>query len=216
MVGHGASLGIHYITIRVLPAPRRNTMTIQELFVASNQALAKSVASIGVDQWELAMPAAVSYTPSTLKQAVAYHTYDDAWVPSVLAGKTIADVGNDFEYLLTADSDIAERYQTFNLQASEAVQRFTSLEEIVHVSYGDFPARDYLQHVISFRAFRAYDIAKLIGADTIMPDDLVAALMSEFTPVIETYRQMGVFPPAVKVSEEASLQTKLLAMVGRD
>jgi hypothetical protein len=43
----------------------------------------------------------------------------------------------------------------------------------------------------------------------------VQGLWDEFTPVIDGYRQMGVFPPALQVSEDADLQTKLLALVGR-
>ena len=69
---------------------------------------------------------------------------------------------------------------------------------------------------MSVRAFWPYDIAKLIGADTAMADDFVHALMDEFSPVIEGYRQMGLFPPAIDVASDASPQTKLLAMVGRE
>ncbi len=66
------------------------------------------------------------------------------------------------------------------------------------------------------RAFWSYDIAKLIGADFTLADDFVQALTEEFTPVVESYRQLGLFPPEVKVASDASPQTKLLAMVGRD
>jgi hypothetical protein len=48
-----------------------------------------------------------------------------------------------------------------------------------------------------------------------MADDFVQALMAEYEPVIEGYRQMGVFPAAIEVSNDASPQAKLLAMVGR-
>lgn len=190
-------------------------MTIQQLFVQSNQALLRSIQQIEDHQWDLEMPAGTSSKPTTLKQAVQYHAYDDAWVPDVLAGKTIAEVGDVYEFLLTSD-DVKAEYEKYNQRASEAVQDFDDLERITHLSYGDFPARDYLQHIISFRAFRSYDIAKLIGADTTMSDEFIQALLDEFSPVIEGYRQMGVFPPARDVPADASPQTKLLAMVGRD
>jgi len=48
-----------------------------------------------------------------------------------------------------------------------------------------------------------------------MADDFVQALMDEFSSVVEGYRQRGLFPPAIEVSDDASPQTKLLAMVGR-
>ncbi len=189
-------------------------MTIQELFIRSNQALQKSVAQITNDQWELAMPPGTSSKPATLQEAVRYHTYDDAWVPDVLAGKTKDEVGDVYEHLRN-EGDIQANFREYNARAIDAVRGFTDLERTTHLSYGDFPARDYLQHIISFRAFRSYDIAKLIGADTTMAPEFVQALLDEFTPVIEGYRQMGVFPPALEVPDDASPQTKLLAMVGR-
>lgn len=190
-------------------------MTIQELFVTSNDALQKVVDQIADNQWGLSLAPGTSSKPTTLKQAVQYHAYDDAWVPDVLAGKTKEAVGDIYDYLLT-DDNVKANYHKQNQIASHAVQAFSELDRVTHLSYGDFPARDYLQHIISFRAFRSYDLAKLIGADTTMADDFVEALLAEFSPVVEAYRQMGVFPPARDVSEDASPQTKLLAMVGRD
>jgi uncharacterized protein (TIGR03086 family) len=190
-------------------------MTIQELFIASNEALRTVIDQISDDQWELDMPQGTSSKPTTLKDAVRYHTYDDAWVPDVLAGKTAEEVGDVYDSLLTND-DVAQEYDTHNERAIEAVRGFTDLDRVTHLSYGDFPAREYLQHIVSFRAFRSYDIAKLIGADTKMDGDFVEALVEEFTPVIESYRQMGVFPPALEAPANADPQTRLLAMVGRE
>lgn len=190
-------------------------MTIQELFIVSNQALLAAVLQIKDSQWDLDMPKGTSSKPTKLRQAVQYHTYDDAWVPNVLAGKTKEEVGNQYEHLLNAD-DVKTNYQKYNERASAAVKDFQNLDQTTHLSYGDFPAREYLQHIISFRAFRSYDIAKLIGANTIMTDDFIQALRDEFSPVIESYRQMGVFPSAIDVADDASPQVKLLAMVGRE
>lgn len=189
-------------------------MTIQQLFIASNQALKSVIEQIKDDQWTLDMPAGSSRQPTDLRTAVRYHTYDDAWVPSVLAGKTKDEVGQTYEFLLDND-DVLANYLKYNQLANQAVEGFDDLQHTAHLSYGDFPAHDYLQHIISFRAFRAYDIAKLIGGDTTMDADLVAALTEEFSPVVGAYRRMGVFPPAVTVPDDAAPQVKLLAMVGR-
>jgi uncharacterized protein (TIGR03086 family) len=189
-------------------------MTIQELFIMSNRALRNSVDLVEDDQWDLPMPPGTSSKPTNLKDAVRFHTYDDAWVRDVLAGKSKDEVGDVYESILDGENIIAT-YDRYNEEAIQAVQNFSDLRRIVHLSYGDFPARDYLQHIISFRAFRSYDVAKLIGANTTLSDEFIQALLEEFSPVIEGYRQMGVFPPAIEVSADASAQVKLLAMVGR-
>jgi hypothetical protein len=194
---------------------RELLMKIQELFILSNEALRKVIDQIADDQWSLMMPPGTSSKPSDLKDAVRYHTYDDAWVRDVLAGKTKDEVGDMYEALLI-NKEVKATYDRYNQDAIDAVADFNELDRMTHLSYGDFPAREYLQHIISFRAFRSYDIAKLINADTTMGDEFVQALIDEFSPVIEDYRAMGVFPPEIEVPTNASRQVKLLAMVGRE
>ena len=189
-------------------------LTIQELFILSNNELKRVILQIKDEQWAIDMPPGMSRKPASLEVAVRYHTYDDAWVPDILAGRKAENVGNEFEYLKT-EGNVRAQYIAFNTSACQAVQSFTDLDRQTHLSYGDYPAREYLQHIISFRAFRSYDIAKLIDVNTTMNPEFVDALVKEFTPVVEFYRQIGVFAPPIDVSESASNQTKLLAMVGR-
>jgi hypothetical protein len=192
-------------------------MTIKELFIASNETEQRVVEQIAGDQWELLMPEKITGRPMSIMDVVRYHVWDSAWIPDGLAGKTIEEVGNSYEHLLELTSkELKRNFAHYNQRAIDAVRDLTDLDRIVHLSYGDFPAKEYLQHNVSARAFMSYDIAKLIGADTTMADDFVQALMDEFSPVVEGYRKMGLFPPEVKVASDASPQTKLLAMVGRE
>ena len=191
-------------------------MTIKELYIASNKTEQKVVAHIADDQWSLVMPEKITHEPMTLQEVVRYHIWDDAWIPDVLAGKAKEEVGDAHEHLLKlTTNELQSNFSRYNQRAIAAVQGLNDLDRIVHLSYGDFLAREYLQHNVSVRAFWSYDIAKLIGADTAMADDFVQALMDEFSSVVEGYRQRGLFPPAIEVSDDASPQTKLLAMVGR-
>lgn len=189
-------------------------MKIQDLFVRCNEELKKVIDQIKYDQWDIELPKGMTSKPASLKETVDYHAYDDAWVGDVLAGKTKAEVGDKYDAILTCDDPKAE-YSKQSQKAIEAVRGFTDLGKIVHLSYGDFPAKDYLQHIISYRGFRVYDLAQLIGADSTMADDLVQGLWDELSPVIEGFRQMGVFPAAIEVPADADLQTKLLGLAGR-
>jgi hypothetical protein len=192
-------------------------MTIKELFMTSNEAEQRVVAQIGDDQWSLMMPEKITRTPMTLLEVVRYHVWDSAWIPDGLAGKTIEEVGDSHEHVLKLTSEeLKSNFARYNQRAIAAVRDLIDLDRTVHLSYGDFPAREYLQQNISVRAFWSYDIAKVIGADTTMADDFVQALMDEFSPVVAGYRQRGLFPPAIEVTSAASPQTKLLAMVGRE
>lgn len=192
-------------------------MTIKDLCIASNETEQKVVEHIADDQWELLMPEKITRRPMSIMEVVRYHVWDSAWIPDGLAGKTLAEVGNSHEHVLElTNKELKRNFAHYNQRAIDAVRDVTDLDRIVHLSYGDFPAKEYLRHNVSVRAFWSYDMAKLIGAGTTMPDEFVQALMDEFSPVVEGYRKMGLFPPEVKVASDASSQTKLLAMVGRE
>ena len=191
-------------------------MTEQDVFILADQALKVVIDQIRDDQWDQTVPDGM--TPrlpgSTLRTVVNYHAYDDAWVPDVLAGKTKEEVGDKHDGDLLGDHpklNFASIVETAVL----AVRGFTEPDRIVHLSYGDFPAREYLKHITSFRGLRAYDLAKFIGADTTLPDDLVQGLWDEITPEAEQWREIGMYGPAVTAPADAPLQDRLLGLTGR-
>lgn len=195
-------------------------MTEPEVFVLADQTLKRVVDQIKDDQWSMALPewfkAGAGKTGATLRDIINYHAYDDIWVPDMLAGKTMGEVGKDKykdEDLLGANPKAS--FAKLVDQAVVAAKNFHDLDRTVHCSFGDFPARAYFWQINMFRAMRARDIAKLIGVDDTLPDDLVQGVWDEVSPHAEEWRKMGVFGPKVTVPEDASLQDKLLGLTGR-
>jgi uncharacterized protein (TIGR03086 family) len=190
-------------------------VTEQQVFVLADQALTAVIDQIRTDQWGLVVPEDMSNTPGvTLRELVNYHAYDDAWVPDVLAGKTKEEVGDKYDGDLLGDHPKLN-FASITETAVLAVRDFEALDRTVHLSYGDWPAREYLKHITSFRGLRAYDIAKFIGADTTLPPALVQGLWDEIAPNAEEWRKLGVYGPAVPVPEQAPLQDRLLGLTGR-
>jgi uncharacterized protein (TIGR03086 family) len=190
-------------------------MDERDIFILAERTLRGVIDQIEDDQWDLVVPAGVTRQPATLREAINYHAYDSAWVPDTLAGRTIEEVGSTYDGDLLGDEP-KERYAEYSERAVAAVRALTDLGRTVHLTYGDYAAGEYLKHITSFRGFRVYDLAKLIGADTAMPADLVQGMWDELGPSIEEWRQMGIFGPAVKVPQDASLQDRLLGLSGRD
>jgi uncharacterized protein (TIGR03086 family) len=190
-------------------------VTEQTVFILADQALKAVVDQIRDDQWDLVVPDDMTRTPGIgLRQVINYHAYDDAWVPEVLAGKTKEDVGDRYDGDLLGDHpklNFASIVETAVL----TVRDFDDLDRTVHLSYGDYPAREYLMHITSFRGLRAYDIARFIGASTELPPDLVQGLWDEIAPHAEEWRTIGVYGPAIPVPEDAPLQDRLLGLTGR-
>ena len=190
--------------------------TPRDVFILAEQTLADVIDRIGPDQWDEVAPAwfaTGSQATPTLRQVVNYHAYDSAWVPDTLGGKTIAEVGDRHEHLKT---DAGVDYRAYADAAVAAARAFDEPERVVHLSYGDWPASEYLKHITSFRGFRAYDIGRWIGAGDRLPDELVHGMWEVLGPHMDEWRAMGVFGPAVAVPDDAPLQDRLLGLAGRD
>ena len=130
-------------------------MTEQEVFILADQALNAVVDQIRDDQWDLVVPDDMTRTPGiTLRQTINYHAYDDAWVPHVLAGETMEEVGDRYDGDLLGDHPKLN-FASIAETAVLAVRDFDDPDRIVHLSYGDWPAREYLKHITSFRGLRA-------------------------------------------------------------
>ena len=198
-------------------------MDERDVFVLADRALERVVLEIRDEQWDSSLPAdfavgAPRDVPPTLREVVSYHLYDEAWVPDMLAGRTMAEVGEDRYGTPTEDLLGPRPKEAFSAAVDRACAAARALEDLdrtVHCSFGDFPAREYLCQVSSFRGLRAHDLAVVVGADPRLPDDLVAGLWDELTPRAEEWRAIGVFGPAVPVPEDAPLQDRLLGLTGR-
>ncbi len=146
-------------------------MSARDVFILSEQALAEVISRIRPDRWEERKPdwfQTGGQGDASLREIVNYHAYDSAWVPDVLDGKTVAEVGDRYEHVKTApDPD----YRTYSEAAVAAARELDDLDRTVHLSYGDFPAREYFRHVTSFRGFRAFDLSRWVGGGTQLPPD---------------------------------------------
>jgi hypothetical protein len=190
----------------------------QDVFILSECALSNVIDQVQDQQWNQTTPdwfQTGREGKPTLRAIINYHAYDSAWVPDVLAGKTMAEVGSIYDGDLLRD-DPKGSYRRYSERAIAAALQLKDPEQVVHLSYGDFPAREYFKHISSFRGFRAYDIARWIGIDTTLPTWLVQGLWDEILPEIDMWRQIGVFGLPVPVPDDAPLQDRLLGMVGRD
>jgi len=190
-----------------------------EVFVLAERAINDVIAQIEDEQWAMEIPPdfvrrQTDRTP-TLREIVDYHAYDDAWVPDMLAGRTMEEVGRDeFKGDLLGD-DPRGNFAAIVEKAVAAARQLDDLERTVHCSFGDFTAREYLWQANNFRALRAHDIGRVIGVDAKLPDELVQGVWDEISPHAEEWRAIGVFGPAVPVPEDAPLLDRLLGLTGR-
>ena len=137
------------------------------------------------------------------------------WIPPMLEGRTIAEVGDRFAGdLLGADPRHA--WTDASRQALEAAGQPGAVERTVHLSYGDSKAEDYLSELTADIVIHTWDMARAIGTDERLDPQLLAFAADILEPRAETWRAAGAFAAAVEVPAGSDAQTKLLALVGRN
>ena len=189
-------------------------MKQRELFLQADAALRSVIDRITPDQLALAVPAEWSRTANpTLRDILVAHAEDEAWLPAVLEGRTIEEVGDTYQGDLLGDDPVGN-YDRINAATTEVVNGDLDPDKIVHLSYGDYPLNEALQHTALYRAFQAWSIARHVGLDYSLPDDLVENLWEQIAPDIEMWRGFGVFPPEVPVPEGANREVQLLGKAG--
>lgn len=199
-------------------------MKQRELFLQADAALRSVIDRLTPEQLGLTVPAEWTRVPNpVLRDVIVDHARDEAWVPAVLAGRTIEEVGENFPTNLLGDeapSDdplgdyLINKYDRLNDIATAAVREDLDAERIVHLSYGDYALGEYLLHVSCYRAFQSWTIARLVELDYEMPTDLVENLWDQVVPRIDEWRSMGVFGAPVEVPAGADRQTALLGLTG--
>jgi hypothetical protein len=190
-------------------------MDARELFLLSDAALRSVIDRLTPSDLERAAPQDWTRAPDpTLRDILAAHARDEAWVPDLLAGLTVEQVGDRWQGDLLGDDPIGN-YDAINDRATAAMSN-PGLDQnaTIHFSYGDYPFSEGVLHIVSYRAFQASQIARFVGLDFHLSTELIAGLNELLLPMVPELRAIGVFPPATEPPPGADAETVLLCAVG--
>lgn len=183
---------------------------VTDLHLRASDWFGELVHQVGIDQWHLPTPCA-DWDVRTL---VNHVTGEALWTPPLMAGQTIADVGDRF------DGDVLggaprDTWDAAAADAQAAIQAPDAMDRTVHLSFGDAPATEYVSQLFADHLVHAWDLAEAIGADTRMDRELVTACAGWFDTVEAMYRDAGAIGPRPPVDPGADEQSVLLARFGR-
>jgi uncharacterized protein (TIGR03086 family) len=99
--------------------------------------------------------------------------------------------------------------------AVQAVGEDGAMDRIVHLSFGDFPGREYVLQLFADHLIHAWDLARAIGSDERLDSRLIASCATWFDALEDAYRSAGAIAPRPPVPGDADAQTVLLARFGR-
>jgi TIGR03086 family protein len=169
---------------------------------------AARVAAVKQDQWGDPTPC----TEWSVRDLVNHVVAEELWTAPLLRGRTIEEVGNQFDGDVLGDDPLA----TARSAADEAV-RF--VDEIVpgggrvRLSYGEEDMGEYVRQLCADHLIHSWDLAAATGGDTSMDPELIAEVGTWFAERETMYRGAGVVGP--RPSGAGDPQSDLLAGFGR-
>lgn len=163
---------------------------------------------VAADQWESPTPC----SEWNVRDLVNHIVSEDLWAPPLLAGNTLEEVGDRFDGDVLGADPLAA-WTAARDGALEAVDGPTDRQ--VHTSMGMMSAELYLGQLWNDHLIHAWDLARGIGADEHLDEELVELAYATAKPMEPMLNTSGVFGDHVEPPPDADLQSKLLAVFGR-
>ncbi|MFC4944774.1 hypothetical protein [Pseudonocardia sp. GCM10023141] len=193
-----------------------------DLFVMAEDTLVEVLSRVRTEQqWDIVIPAMFDVPdadrPRTIRQLVAHYAFDDSWVPDMLAGATMDDIGRDFfdGDLLGSDPQMA--IVRISDAACAAARKVTDPDAVVHCSFGDVTTSEYFMQINIVRCFLAHDVAFHLGSTACpLPEELARPMWEATAPVADRWRSLGIFREPLPIPDDASWRDRFLRAAGRD
>ena len=137
------------------------------------------------------------------------------WAAELARGRTIADVGDRLDGDVLGSDPLAA-YDRSLAAAEAAFAEPYALQRACTLSYGTVSVAEFCGHRILDTFIHGWDLARATGQDDRLEPDLVEIVYAMFEPHAAQLQAGGAFGTPVPVRDDADIQTRLLAMLGRD
>ena len=184
-------------------------MDVRELHAEGIETFGAHLASVPDEAWEWSTPCAEWDVRALVNHVVG----ENRWLPPLLGGGTVEDVGDAFDGDLLGDDP--HRAWEDSSRAAVAAVDGVDLDRIVHLSFADVPAAEYLWQLTADLLVHAWDLAHATGQVESIPADVVEPVAAWFDSAEALYRGAGVISEAVAVDSPDPFAV-LLGRFGRD
>lgn len=148
-----------------------------------------------------------------LGQLLNHMVYELLWIPDLLEGKTVAEVGTKYDGDVLGDRPQAA-WQDAADGAQEAVNK-ANLEDKVHLSGGDKKAQDYIAEMAMEILVHGWDVSQALNYSLVFDPGIAQAVYDNTLPHKDQLQADGSVGPEVVVPEDAPAEVKLLGIMGR-
>jgi uncharacterized protein (TIGR03086 family) len=181
-----------------------------DLFRRATAAFGTHVHAITATQWHDPTPC----TEWDVRMLVNHVAVEQLWVPPLVAGMGVADVGSDLDGDQLGQAPVGA-WDAAVAGSSASFGAPGALEGTVELSGGPRATAEYCWEMTVDALIHSWDLARAIGADETLDPELVVLVHARTLPMVEQLQETGLYAPPVPVPDDAPLQTKLLALFGR-
>jgi uncharacterized protein (TIGR03086 family) len=184
-----------------------------EMHGRSGRGFAALVAGVGPEQWHDGTPC----SEWDVRTLVHHLLYEQRWVPPLLEGQTVEQVGDQFEGdLMGEDASSWPGLLASSIDEAHAlIAKPGSLRRTVHLSFGATPADEYVRQLTADLAVHGWDLARATGQDDTIDPEVVALLLSWVEANLELLAGSGMFGSPIEADPGQPDQVRLLRMLGR-
>jgi len=183
---------------------------LPELYRRVCERYGEHVHAVTDGQWSGSTPC----TEWDVRALVGHLITEVAWVPPLVGGRSVAEVGDELSGDLMGE-DPAASWDRYAPASIEAVGEPGAMERTVRLTKRELPATEYVSEVFVDLLIHGWDLARAIGADETLDPESVEIVYGRMKPHEAELNSSGIFGSHVQPPEGADLQTQLLAVFGR-
>jgi uncharacterized protein (TIGR03086 family) len=180
------------------------------LFERAAAGFGRHVHAVGAGQWHDPTPC----TDWDVRTLVNHVAVEQLWVPPLVGGSTVADVGDRLDGDPHGEDPVAA-WDDAVRDSCGAFGAGGALEGTVSLSAGDKAAAEYCWEMTTDALIHSWDLARGIGADETLDPELVHEVHTNLLPMADMLAASGMFAPPVDGPDDADEQTRLLGLLGR-
>jgi uncharacterized protein (TIGR03086 family) len=168
----------------------------------------KRVHAVTPDAWDRPTPA----SEWTVRDIVNHLVGEHLWAPELLGGARMSDVGDRFDGDVLGNDPV--RAWDEAIYRSLTAWGTTPPDRIVHLSFGDVPAREYAEQMLLDLTVHGWDLARGAGLDERMDPEAVGHVLAYTERNAGGLGSSGLFDAPVEIDSDDP-QDRLLALLGR-
>jgi uncharacterized protein (TIGR03086 family) len=150
-----------------------------------------------------------------VKAVVNHIVYENVWMVALFNGRTIEEVGNEFEGDLVGDDPAGVYSRTAN-EVKAILAEPDAMSRTCQISSGPVSGADYAKELFLDTLIHGWDIAVGSKQDATLDDYLVEMCTPLGQAIADDEGYRGAFKAPTDGSANSNPQTHLLALLGRD